>query len=165
MASTCSKSWRSASPDFGRVQPVRLHEHDLAVLDRVVDLLLRAPSGILEDGVPALDFVQVGEVRRRRHEDDEERVPECADAHVPHVDAVAQNGERVVVGDQAVPVRELAIRPHRMAEEGFGRRNGLSGGPERLAAQGAQDEGERRRRHTQGHHGVDPPFGEAGPEA
>ena len=135
---------RLAGRHLGRMEAVSLHEHHLAVGKRVVDLHLRAPAWVLEDRVSPLDLVEVRQVCRRGHENHQEGIPERAGPDVPHVDAIAQGAEGVVVGDEPIPPRQLSVGTHLVAEEVLRRGNGLRHSRGGEPQHSADNEGERR---------------------
>ena len=99
---------------------VGLDENDLAVRDRALDLGLGVPSGVLQDRVHALEVVEAGEVFRGRDVDRQEGRAERGRTHVHDLDAITLCADEFVVLDELVPVRELAVRAHLVAEELFG---------------------------------------------
>ena len=133
---------RLARRHLVRVECVTLEEDHLAAGDRGVDLILGMPARILEHRVHPLVVVEPREVLRGGDIQHEKRAAERRRADVLDPDPVALRADEFVVLDELVPLGELAVGAHAVAEELLGGGD-LGGGLGRKAAKDdGADEGE-----------------------
>ena len=148
---------RLARRDLGGVKRVGLDENDLAVGDRGVDLVPGVPSRVLQDRVHALVVVEPGEVFRGRDEKGQEGLAQRGRAHVHDLDAIALLADEFIVLDELVPVRQLPVRAHLVAEKFL--RGGDVGGLGGLLCRGFGRQGEEEGEREQGNSRQENPLG------
>ena len=129
--------------DLGGVEAHRLADHRLALRDQRIDLGLVEPLRVEEPVVHFSQLLELGQVLRRRHHDQEERVVVGGRPHVGDHDLVALLGEQFVVLDDGVPSGDLSICAQLETEELVGRRDFRRG---KLDRRGDEEHGTQKHR-------------------
>ncbi len=106
--------------DLGGVQAHRLADDRLALGHELPDLRLREAARIAELGVHLAQAIEFRQVGRRRDDDEQERVAHRGRAHVHDFDPAGSPCRALVVVDDSVPARDLAVGAHLETEERVG---------------------------------------------
>ena len=99
------------------MQREALNDDGSCLGDDFLRLRLGEPAGIGKTGIQLLQPIELGEIRRRRDEERDIRPALARLAQFDEAHVLRALGERLVVLEQLVPVGELAVGSHLIAEE------------------------------------------------